>query len=163
MALLTRWRIVGAVPIEIPQRDRCAFCRYIEGQGQAAVVEDLVDTLAFLNPRQYGIGALLVIPKRHAPTVLDLDVSEAAAVMRHVHRLARALTSAFDPTGINIFQNNGVSAGQTVAHYHVHVVPRYPGDPGDKVFHAHDFEATPIEERLQIAERLIPHLPPLAE
>jgi histidine triad (HIT) family protein len=150
------------VPIEIPHPERCAFCRYIEGQSQAAVVEELDDTLAFLNPRQYGIGALLVIPKRHAPTVLDLDSAEAAAVMRHVHRLADAITRAFDPSGINIFQNNGVSAGQTVPHYHVHVVPRYPGDPGDKVFHAHEFEPTPMEERLKIAERIIPHLPPLS-
>jgi len=147
------------VPIDIPQRDRCAFCRYIEGEGQAAVVEQLEDTLAFLNPRQYGIGALLVIPRRHAPTVLDLDAAEATAVMRHVHRLAEALTKAFDPTGINIFQNNGISAGQTVPHYHVHVVPRYPGDPGDKVFHADQFEPTPMEERMRIAERIIPHLP----
>jgi histidine triad (HIT) family protein len=149
------------VPIEIPHPERCAFCRYIEGQGEAAVVEDLADTLAFLNPRQYGIGAMLVIPKRHAPTVLDLDPTEATAVMRHVHRLVQAVTKAFDPSGINIFQNNGISAGQTVAHYHVHVVPRYPGDPGDKVFHADDFERTSIEERLQIAARIIPHLPPL--
>jgi len=149
------------MPIEIPHPERCAFCRYIEGQGEAAVVEELEDTLAFLNPRQYGIGAMLVIPKRHAPTVLDLDALEATAVMRHVHRLAQALTKAFDPTGINIFQNNGISAGQTVAHYHVHVVPRYPGDPGDKVFHADQFERTPIEERLLIAERIILHLPPL--
>src|SRR5438132_14071358 len=93
------WEVI--IPIEIPQRDRCAFCRYIEGQGQAAVVEELDDTLAFLNPRQYGIGAMLVIPKRHAPTVLDLEATEATAVMRHVHRLAQALTRAFDPSGIN--------------------------------------------------------------
>jgi histidine triad (HIT) family protein len=149
------------MPIEIPHPERCAFCRYIEGQGEAAVVEELADTLAFLNPRQYGIGAMLVIPKRHAPTVLDLDAVEAAAVMRHVHRLAQAVTKAFDPSGINIFQNNGISAGQTVAHYHVHVVPRYPGDPGDKVFHADEFERTSLEERLQIAARIIPHLAPL--
>ncbi len=149
------------VPIEIPQNERCPFCRVVEGQGRMAMLEELEETVAFLNPRQYGLGALLVIPKRHAPTVLDLDPSEAAAVMGHVQRLARALTQAFDPSGINIFQNNGVSAGQTVAHYHVHVVPRYPGDPGDRVFHAHEFEPTPMEERLLIAERIIPHLPPL--
>jgi len=149
------------MPIEIPQRDRCAFCRYIEGEGQAAVVEQLDETLAFLNPRQYGIGALLVIPKRHAPTVLDLEKSELTAVMHHVHRLADALMKAFDPSGINIFQNNGISAGQTVPHYHVHVVPRYPGDPGDAVFHADQLEPTPMEERLRIAERIIPHLAPM--
>jgi histidine triad (HIT) family protein len=104
---------------------------------------------------------LLVIPKRHAPTILDLQADEAAAVIRHVHRLAQALIGAFDPSGLNIFQNNGISAGQTVAHYHVHVVPRYPGDPGDKVFHADEVEPTPIEERLAIAQRIIPHLPPM--
>lgn len=124
------------------------------------IVEELEETLAFLNPRQYGLGAMLVIPKRHAPTVLDLEPAEAAAVMRHVHRLAQALAKAFDPSGLNIFQNNGIAAGQTVAHYHVHVVPRYPGDLGDTVFHAEDFEPTPYEERVLIAQRIIPHLPP---
>lgn len=148
------------MPIEIPQRDRCAFC-HVDGESTwATIVEDLEDTCAFLNPRQYGIGALLVIPRRHAPTVLDLEPAELEAVYRHVRRLAQALTSAFDPAGLNIFQNNGITAGQTVPHYHVHIVPSYPGDPPGKIFSSAEFERTPKEELVRIAGEIIPHLPP---
>ena len=124
------------------------------------MVEELDDTCAFLNPRQYGIGALLVIPRRHAPTVLDLENAELEAVYRHVRRLSQALMSAFDPAGLNIFQNNGITAGQTVPHYHVHIVPSYPGDPPGKIFASAEFERTPKEELARIAGDIIPPLPP---
>jgi histidine triad (HIT) family protein len=147
------------MPIEIPVRERCAFCLNESSANWAHMVEELDETCAFLNPRQYGIGAMLVIPRRHAPTVLDLEVWELEAIYRHVRRLAQALTSAFDPAGLNIFQNNGITAGQTVPHYHVHIVPSYPGDPPGKVFSSAEFERTPREELARIANQIIPHLP----
>ena len=146
------------MPIELPHPERCAFCNIGAGSW-STIVEELDDTCAFLNPRQYGIGALLVIPKRHAPTVLDLEPAEASALMSHVRRLAQALALAFDPSGLNIFQNNGVTAGQTVPHYHVHIVPSYPGDPPGRIFASAEFERTPREELQRIAEQIIPHLP----
>lgn len=106
------------------------------------------------------MGALLVIPKRHAPTVLDLEGAEAEALIHHVRRLSAALMKAFDPAGLNIFQNNGISAGQTVPHYHVHIVPSYPGDPPGRVFQGADFERTPKEELERTAERIIAQLAP---
>ena len=148
------------MPLDIPNHDRCPFCGNIAGRNQCAVVEDLADTFAFLNPRQFGLGHVLVIPKRHAPTLLDLRPEEAVAVMRHVHRVVGAIVGAFDPAGLNVFQNNGSTAGQTVAHYHVHIVPSYPGDPpGGRIFRSEDFERTPYEERLVVAARIIAHLP----
>lgn len=148
------------MPIDVPQRDRCPFCSYIAGRTQFALVEELADTLALLPPRQCGLGHVLVIPKRHAPTLLDLDSSEAVAVMRHVHRVAHAIAKAFDPAGLNVFQNNGLTAGQTVPHYHVHIVPSYPGDPPGRIFRSEDFERTPYEELLRIAARIVAHLAP---
>src|SRR5207244_7580767 len=119
-------------------------------------------TLAFLPPRQSGKGHVLVIPKRHAPTLLDLEHEEAQAIMRHVHRIAHALSKAFDPAGLNVFQNNGVIAGQTVPHYHVHIVPSYPGDQPGRIFKSEDFERKPREELLVVAERIARHLEPPA-
>lgn len=150
------------MPIDVPRRDRCPFCNYVAGGAQFAVVEDLAETLAFLPPRQSGLGHVLVIAKRHAPTLLDLDAPEAVAVMRHVHRLARAIARAFDPAGLNVFQNNGVTAGQTVPHYHVHIVPSYPDDPPGRIFRSEDFERTPHEQLLRIAARIAAHLGPPA-
>ena len=146
------------MPIEPPQRERCPFCGNITGRNQVALVEELPDTLAFLPPRQSGLGHALVIPKRHAPTLLDIDADEAIAVMQHVHRIAHAIAKAFDPAGLNIFQNNGITAGQTVPHYHVHIVPSYQGDPPGRIFRSEDIERTPYEDLVRIAERIQAHL-----
>ena len=146
------------MPIEVPQRDRCPFCNYIGGTTQFATVEALDETLAFLPPRQAGRGHVLVIPRRHASTLLDLDGTEALAIMRQVHRVAHAITKAFDPAGLNVFQNNGLTAGQTVPHYHVHIVPSYPGDLPGRIFRSEDVERTPHDELLEIAARIAAHL-----
>src|SRR5439155_23929892 len=99
-------------------------------------------------------------PKRHAPTVLDLHGTEFAVIMQHVHRVAHAIAKAFDPAGLNVFQNNGVTAGQTVPHYHVHIVPSYAGDEPGRIFKSEDFERKSREELLVVAERIARHLEP---
>ena len=149
------------MPIELPIHERgCPFCGNIMGGNQTAAVVDTPDVFAFLNPRQFGQGHVLVIPRRHAPTILDLTPDEALAVMTQVHRLAAAISKAFEPSGLNIFQNNGLTAGQMVAHYHVHIVPSYPGDPpGGRIFRSGDFERTTYEHRMELGERIIAYLP----
>jgi diadenosine tetraphosphate (Ap4A) HIT family hydrolase len=69
----------------------------------------------------------MVIVKRHAPTLMDLNSQEHAAVMAAAARLALAMKAAFDPDGILLYQNNGVGSGQEVPHFHLHVVPRRAG------------------------------------
>ena len=64
-----REKEVRRVPIGVPQRDRCAFCSNLQGANRFAVVEELPETVAFLPPRQSGLGHVLVIPRRHAPTL----------------------------------------------------------------------------------------------
>ena len=152
--------MLRVVPFELPQHrdNRCPFCTNVMGGNQMAVVYQDEETYAFVNPRMSGLGHLLVIPKRHAATLIDLELAEAQAIMRQVHRLAHAITRAFDPSGINVFQNNGVTAGQSVAHYHVHIVPSYPGDPPGRIFDSASTERTPIEERLVIAARIAAEL-----
>ncbi len=72
-------------------------------------------------------GALLIIPNQHFPTVLDLPPQTLAAAALESQLLARALVEEFGATGLNIFQNNGIDANQHFPHYHMHVVPRFPG------------------------------------
>ena len=147
------------MPIEIPKHENgCPFCGNIIGKNTQAVVEETDDVYAFLNPRQFGKGHILVIPKRHAATILELEADEVATIMREVHRLTTALSKAFDPCGFNVFQNNGLTAGQMVAHYHVHIVPTYPGDPPGKIFSSDNTERVPIEDRLELAKQIIAHL-----
>ncbi len=146
------------MPIETPTHERCPFCANIAGAIQQAVVVQDDDTFAFLNPRQSGLGHTLIIPKRHAATILDLQVEEAQAIMRQVHRVAHAISRALDPAGLNIFQNNGITAGQSVGHYHVQIVPSYPGDQPGRIFDSRQMERTPIEERLALGERIAAHM-----
>lgn len=125
------------MPIEIPSgpggHDRgkpelpagsCYLCEAVGGRTEKAIVEETELTLTIVNWAQFEVGQVYVIPKRHAPTILDLTEEEAASVIQTVRRTAAALVRAYDPDGINVIQNNGVVAGQDAPHFHMHVVPR---------------------------------------
>ena len=88
------------------------------------MIDTTATTLTFINPRQFEVGQLLVITRRHAPTILDLTDDEAIEIMNKVRSAARALTATFKPDGITVYQNNGVTSLQEVPHFHIHVVPR---------------------------------------
>ena len=114
--------------LELPDVSSCYFCDLIaepDGHWQIWAEDELTVTL--LNGRQYEIGQSIVIPRRHCPTLLELQAEELAALMQAVQRASRVVLAAFDPDGILIYQNNGVGSGQEVPHVHVHVVPRQPG------------------------------------
>ena len=125
------------MPIEIPTGpggarrgrrplpdDPCFMCEVVAGREEKGVVEATETTLTLVNWNQFEWGQVYVIPRRHAPTLLDLTDDEAPAVMRAVRRVADAQIRAYDPEGLNLIQNNGVVAGQEAPHFHMHVVPR---------------------------------------
>ncbi len=66
---------------------------------------------AFVNPYEHRLGAVLVVPTRHASTVLDLTEPESESLARLVRTVAHAIHAAFGPAGLNIYQNNGVASG----------------------------------------------------
>jgi histidine triad (HIT) family protein len=111
----------------LPEMDPCYLCTIVEG---APVGWNVIDrnelTLTILNGRQFEVGQCMVVPLRHAPTLLDLTEREDAAVMAAAKRLTRVMVSAFAPDGVLLYQNNGTGSGQEVPHYHLHVVPRRP-------------------------------------
>lgn len=121
------------MPMELPVVESCFFCDILEGRIEPwAVVEDTDLTLVLLNGRQFEIGQCIVVPKRHVPTLFELDEPEMTAVITAAKRAAEAMLGAFDPDGILLYQNNGVGSLQEVPHFHLHVVPRQPGsDWGD--------------------------------
>ena len=83
--------------------------------------------MTLVNGRQFEVGQCIVIPKRHAPTLLDLCERECSAVMAAAQRVSNALVNAYSPEGVLLYQNNGTGSGQEVPHFHLHVVPRQPG------------------------------------
>ncbi len=115
-----------------PGRDEevdCIFCAIVAGTAPASVIYDDAEVLAFLDIQPVTPGHLLVIPKRHAPLLADLDEATGARVFRVAMRLARALrASGLRCEGINLFLADGEAAGQEVFHVHLHVFPRFVGD-----------------------------------
>ncbi len=109
---------------KLPEQDPCFFCEVIAGREDKGVVEATGETLTFVGQRQYEVGQVFVIPRRHAPTLLDLTEDEGAAIFRAVHRVADALVRAYEPDGLTLYQNNGVASLQEVPHFHMRVVPR---------------------------------------
>jgi histidine triad (HIT) family protein len=106
----------------------CVFCRIMAKQIPASVVHEDEHTLAFMDLGQVNPGHVLVAAKAHAENVYALDDVQAAAVFRSVAKVARAVRAAFSPPGLSIYQANGTPAGQTVFHFHIHLVPRYEND-----------------------------------
>jgi diadenosine tetraphosphate (Ap4A) HIT family hydrolase len=116
------------MPLPLPKGDPCYFCEIIRGNADRwNVIEQTDLTMTVLNGRQYEIGQCIVVPIRHAPTLLELDDAEAAAVMSSAKRLAEAMMKSFAPDGLLLYQNNGLGSGQEVPHFHLHVVPRREG------------------------------------
>jgi histidine triad (HIT) family protein len=106
----------------------CVFCKLAAKQIPASIVYEDEASLAFMDLGQVNPGHVLVACKAHAENVYALDDALAAAVFRTVARVARAVRDAFDPPGLSIYQANGAPAGQTVFHFHLHVLPRHDGD-----------------------------------
>jgi histidine triad (HIT) family protein len=106
----------------------CVFCRIVAGQIPSTRVHEDEHTLAFMDLGQVNPGHVLVAVKKHAANLFELDDIQAAAVARASVRIARAIRDAFAPAGLSVYQANGKPAGQTVFHYHVHLLPRHEAD-----------------------------------
>lgn len=107
---------------------RCAFCAIAEGKEEASVVYEDELTLAFMDVNPVVQGHVLVVPKRHFPDVFSLEEPWGSACFLTAKRIAEAVRTAFGAEGLDLLQLNGRVGGQTVFHFHIHVVPRYPGD-----------------------------------
>ena len=123
---------MGARPASANEEHRaavgCVFCRIVAKQLPAAVVYEDERVLAFMDIGQVNPGHVLVTLKDHAEHVFALDDAQATAVFLAATRVARAIRGAFAPQGLSIYQANGAAAGQTVFHFHLHVLPRWAND-----------------------------------
>ena len=133
----------------------CIFCKLVAGQIPATRVYEDEHTLAFMDLGQVNPGHVLVAVKKHAANVFELEVAQAEAVARAVLKISGALKKAFAPEGLSIYQANGKPAGQTVFHYHVHVLPRHAGDGMELVWPVKNPPREKLEEyAAKIREKL---------
>jgi histidine triad (HIT) family protein len=104
------------------------FSRIVSGEIPATKVYEDARTLAFLDINPASRGHVLVVPKDEYPDIWTMPPELVAAVALTAQRLAHAIRAALKPDGLNILQNNGAASGQSVFHYHVHLIPRWQGD-----------------------------------
>lgn len=100
----------------------CLFCRIVEGEEPAYVVEETSDTVSFLDTRPVFKGHVLIVPRPHLETLADLPPELVGPVFTAAQRHATVMTTALDADGSFVAMNNTIS--QSVPHLHVHVVPR---------------------------------------
>jgi histidine triad (HIT) family protein len=106
----------------------CVFCKIVEGSIPSTKVDEDGLTLTFMDIGQVNPGHVLVAVKSHIENIYGLDDALAAAVFQTAARVARAVRKAYTPEGVTLYQANGAAAGQSVFHFHLHLVPRYVKD-----------------------------------
>ena len=109
--------------------EECVFCQVVDGTVESSRVYEDDEILAFMDIQPVTDGHLLIVPKRHAPHLADLDEQLGMSMFRTAQRLAAALrTSGLPCDGVNLFLADGEAAFQEVFHVHLHVFPRATGD-----------------------------------
>lgn len=109
--------------------DNNIFAKILRGEAPATRIFEDDDTLAILDVMPQADGHALVLPKSRVENLFDLPDPLAAAVMRTSRTVAGAVREAFDADGIRLMQFNGAAAGQSVFHFHMHVIPCHEGRP----------------------------------
>ena len=105
--------------------DECIFCRIARGDQPAEVIHEAPGALAFLDSFPAARGHVLVVPRKHAPTLLELEDGAVGDLFLAVKAVQRKVQGALRPLGFHVGWNHGRAAGQHVHHLHVHVLPRY--------------------------------------
>jgi histidine triad (HIT) family protein len=107
----------------------CLFCKIVAGEIPASIIASDERTVSFMDINPATRGHALVIPRAHARDLLEIEPDDLAAVARAGQRLAKVAKATLDADGINLINSCGAPAWQTVFHFHLHVIPRYEGDP----------------------------------
>ena len=110
------------------KKDDCIFCKIANGAIPSATVYEDEAFRVILDIAPAAKGHALILPKEHYDNLWELGAEESAKVLAIAAKVSAAQKKALGCDGVNILQNNGVAAGQTVFHFHMHLIPRYDND-----------------------------------
>ena len=129
----------------------CIFCKIASGEIQGLRVYEDAETLAFMDVAKDVDGHMLVIPKKHCKNILDCYPDTLSAVMNTVKKVSLHLTEKCGYDGVNLLNASDESAGQSVPHFHIHIIPRRKGDGIDAwpEFKGAKEEITDVFERIR--------------
>ena len=107
----------------------CIFCKIVAGELPATVIDQDEQTIAFMDINPATRGHALVVPREHTADLLEIEAAQLAAAGAAAQRLAARAKQKLGADGVNLINSCGAAAWQTVFHFHLHVIPRYEGDP----------------------------------
>ena len=107
----------------------CIFCSIVAGDIPATTVYEDEEVLAFMDIAPINPGHTLVIPKQHYRNIYDIPTEVGGKIMQAAVLLANAIRTALNTDGLNLVQSNEAAGFQTVFHFHLHLIPRWEGDP----------------------------------
>ena len=135
--------------------ENCIFCKIANGKIPAATLYEDENFRVILDLGPASKGHALILPKSHAANIYELSDEMAAKAMILAKKMATSMTAALKCDGFNIVQNNGECAGQTVFHFHMHLIPRYKGDQVGITWHPGELSDADKEEiLLKVKEQL---------
>jgi histidine triad (HIT) family protein len=136
--------------------DQCLFCRILKGELPAECVYEDDHAIAFLDIHPRAPGHTVVIPKEHAPTLMDLSVEAVPGLFLAVQKVARAVKAGLAAPGLTIGMNQGKVSGQEVDHLHVHILSRFVDDHGGAIQSI--VNNPPVESLSELKEKIQSHL-----
>lgn len=129
----------------------CLFCKIIKGEIPCSKIYETDKAFAFLDISPVSKGHTLVVPKKHAVNILDIEAKDLDAVSSVVRKIAPAIKKAMNADGLTITSNNGSAAGQVIMHSHIHIIPRFKDD-GLKLWPQGEYKE---RERQETAEKIV--------
>lgn len=133
------------------RKDDCIFCKIVNGEIPSKTIYEDESFRVILDLGPATKGHALILPREHAANLFELPDETAAAAMVLAKKMAGCLRDKLHCAGLNLVQNNGAVAGQTVEHFHVHVIPRYEND-GQEINWTH---GEPSQEELEAVKNEI--------
>ncbi|MFU8792562.1 MAG: HIT family protein [Acholeplasmataceae bacterium] len=134
------------------------FTKIVKREIPAHIVYEDDDVLAFLDIAQVTKGHTLVIPKNATPDIYNIDPELLLKVTLVAQKVAKAIQKAFNPPGINVIHNAGEAAGQTVYHFHYHIIPRYEHNEDFKITYRNNMDKlnqTEYEKRAHLIKEAL--------
>ena len=106
----------------------CIFCKIVRGEANSLKVYEDSETLVIMDIAKDVDGHMVAMPKRHVENILDCDEATLSGLMRGVKKVCDRCVSECGYEGVNLLNASGESAGQSVPHFHIHIIPRKKGD-----------------------------------
>ena len=128
------------------KKEDCIFCKIANGEIPSKTLYEDEDFRVILDLGPATRGHALILPKEHAANLYELSDKTAAKAFVLAKKLASDMTKKLSCDGFNVVQNNGEIAGQTVFHFHIHLIPRYKDDQQNLTWKQHTYDDTVMDE-----------------